>query len=309
MQDLKTKDIVYLPGVGPARSKLLKEQLNIHTWHDLLYYFPYKHIDRTRLYRINELTSDMPFVQVKGRFLSFEEMGAGRKKRLVGHFTDGQSLMDLVWFNATKYITKTIKLNRDYIIFGRPGVFNGRLQVSHPDVDPAESLALGKMGMQPYYSVTEKMKKAGLSSRSLEHFTQTLFQQMQEPIGETLPEYLVRQMYLMPLGQALKSAHYPETANELSHAMLRLKFEELFYVQLSILRYARERHSLRRGIIFPRVGENFHTFYNHYLPFPLTDAQKRVIREMRTDMGSGKQMNRLLQRLSRVPDGANGNSG
>ena len=295
MQDLKTKDIVYLPGVGPARSKLLKEQLNIHTWHDLLYYFPYKHIDRTRLYRINELTSDMPFVQVKGRFLSFEEMGAGRKKRLVGHFTDGQSLMDLVWFNATKYITKTIKLNRDYIIFGRPVVFNGRLQVSHPDVDPAESLALGKMGMQPYYSVTEKMKKAGLSSRSLEHFTQTLFQQMQEPIGETLPEYLVRQMYLMPLGQALKSAHYPETANELSHAMLRLKFEELFYVQLSILRYARERHSLRRGIIFPRVGENFHTFYNHYLPFPLTDAQKRVIREMRTDMGSGKQMNRLLQ--------------
>ena len=157
MQDLKIKDIVYLPGVGPARSKLLKEQLNIHTWHDLLYYFPYKHIDRTRLYRINELTSDMPFVQVKGRFLSFEEMGVGRKKRLVGHFTDGQSLMDLVWFNATKYITKTIKLNRDYIIFGRPGVFNGRLQVSHPDVDPAESLALGKMGMQPYYSVTEKM--------------------------------------------------------------------------------------------------------------------------------------------------------
>ena len=295
MQDLKAKDIVYLPGVGPARSKLLKEQLNIHTWHDLLYYFPYKHIDRTRLYRINELTSDMPFVQVKGRFLSFEEMGAGRKKRLVGHFTDGQSLMDLVWFNATKYITRTIKLNRDYIIFGRPSVFNGRLQVSHPDVDPAESLALGKMGMQPYYSVTEKMKKAGLSSRSLEHFTQTLFQQMQEPIEETLPEYLVKQMYLMPLGQALKSAHYPETANELSHAMLRLKFEELFFVQLSILSYARERHFLRRGNIFPRVGENFHTFYSRYLPFSLTEAQKRVIKEMRADMGSGKQMNRLLQ--------------
>lgn len=295
MLDLKNRDIVYLPGVGPARSKMLKEQLNIHTWHDLLYYFPYKHIDRTRLYRINELSSDMPFVQVKGRFLSFEETGAGRKRRLVGHFTDGVSLMDLVWFNATKYITRTIKLNRDYIIFGRPNVFNGRLQVSHPDVDPAESLALGKMGMQPYYSVTEKMKKAGLSSRSLEHFTQTLFEQMTAPIGETLPEYLVRQKQLMPLDRALRAAHYPETANELSHAMLRLKFEELFYVQLSILRYARERHSLGRGIYFPRVGENFHTFYSQYLPFPLTEAQKRVIREMRTDMGSGRQMNRLLQ--------------
>ena len=295
MQDLKTKDIVYLPGVGPVRSKLLKEQLNIHTWHDLLYYFPYKHIDRTRLYRINELTSDMPFVQVKGRFLGFEEHGVGRKKRLVGHFTDGVSIMDLVWFNSITYITRTIKLHREYIVFGRPSVYNGRIQVSHPDVDPAESLALGKMGMQPYYSVTEKMKKAGMSSRSLENFTQTLFQQMQEPIGETLPEYLVKQMCLMPLWQALKSAHYPETANELSHAMLRLKFEELFFVQLSILSYARERHFLRRGNIFPRVGENFHTFYNRYLPFSLTEAQKRVIKEMRADMGSGKQMNRLLQ--------------
>ncbi len=295
MQNLKEKDIIYLPGVGPARAKLLKEQLNIHTWHDLLYYFPYKHIDRTRLYQIHELTSDMPFVQVKGRFLSFEEMGEGRKKRLVGHFTDGFSIMDLVWFNSIKYITSNIKLNRDYIIFGRPAVFNGRLQVSHPDVDPAESLALGKMGMQPYYSVTEKMKKAGLSSRSIERFTQTLFQQLQQPIGETMPDQLVQRLHMMPLDAALRAAHYPQTAHDLSQAMLRLKFEELFYVQLSILRYARERHSLRRGNVFSRVGEMFHTFYNDYLPFPLTGAQKRVIREMRADMGCGRQMNRLLQ--------------
>ncbi len=295
MQQLKQKDIIYLPGVGPARAKLLKEQLNIHTWYDLLYYFPYKHIDRTRLYRISELTADMPFVQVRGRFLSFEEMGEGRKKRLVGHFTDGASLMDLVWFNSIKYITNSIKLNHDYIIFGRPAVFNGRLQVSHPDVDPAESLALGKMGMQPYYSVTERMRKAGLSSRSIERFTQTLFGQLQQPLGETLPESLVERLHIMPLDKALRAAHYPQTAPELANAMMRLKFEELFYVQLSILRYARARHSLRRGNVFSRVGETFHTFYNDYLPFPLTNAQKRVIREMRTDMGGGRQMNRLLQ--------------
>ncbi len=295
MQQLKQKDIIYLPGVGPARAKLLKEQLNIHTWYDLLYYFPYKHIDRTRLYRISELTADMPFVQVRGRFLSFEEMGEGRKKRLVGHFTDGASLMDLVWFNSIKYITNSIKLNHDYIIFGRPAVFNGRLQVSHPDVDPAESLALGKMGMQPYYSVTERMRKAGLSSRSIERFTQTLFGQLQQPMGETLPESLVERLHIMPLDKALRAAHYPQTAPELANAMMRLKFEELFYVQLSILRYARARHSLRRGNVFSRVGETFHSFYNNYLPFPLTNAQKRVIREMRTDMGGGRQMNRLLQ--------------
>ncbi len=295
MQQLKQKDIIYLPGVGPARAKLLKEQLNIHTWYDLLYYFPYKHIDRTRLYRISELTADMPFVQVRGRFLSFEEMGEGRKKRLVGHFTDGASLMDLVWFNSIKYITNSIKLNHDYIIFGRPAVFNGRLQVSHPDVDPAESLALGKMGMQPYYSVTERMRKAGLSSRSIERFTQTLFGQLQQPLGETLPESLVERLHIMPLDKALRAAHYPQTAPELANAMMRLKFEELFYVQLSILRYARARHSLRRGNVFSRVGETFHSFYNDYLPFPLTNAQKRVIREMRTDMGGGRQMNRLLQ--------------
>ncbi len=295
MQQLKQKDIIYLPGVGPARAKLLKEQLNVHTWYDLLYYFPYKHIDRTRLYRISELTADMPFVQVRGRFLSFEEMGEGRKKRLVGHFTDGASLMDLVWFNSIKYISNSIKLNHDYIIFGRPAVFNGRLQVSHPDVDPAESLALGKMGMQPYYSVTERMRKAGLSSRSIERFTQTLFGQLQQPLGETLPESLVERLHIMPLDKALRAAHYPQTAPELANAMMRLKFEELFYVQLSILRYARARHSLRRGNVFSRVGETFHTFYNDYLPFPLTNAQKRVIREMRTDMGGGRQMNRLLQ--------------
>lgn len=295
MRDLREMDTTYLPGIGPVRAKVLSQELNINTWHDLLYYFPYKHIDRSRLYKISELTTDMPFVQVKGQFLSFEELGAGRKRHLVGHFTDGEMVMDLVWFNSIKYITNTYKLRRDYIVFGRPSVFNGRINISHPDVDPADSLMLSKMSMQPYYSVTEKMKKQGYSSRSIEHFTNTLLTKLTEEIPDTLPQYLVDRLHLMPLDKALRCAHYPSTSMELSQATMRLKFEELFYIQLSIMRYARERQANRSGHVFARVGESFNTFYSKYLPFELTGAQKRVIREMRDDMRTGRQMNRLLQ--------------
>ncbi len=284
-----------MPGIGPQRAKVLEQELGITTWHDLLYFFPYKHIDRSRLYRISELTGDMPFVQVRGQILSFEEVGIGRKKRLVGHFTDGSMVMDLVWFNGIRYVTKTLQLRKDYIIFGRPSVFNGRINVTHPDVDPADELTLNKMSMQPYYSTTEKMKKAGLTSRSLEHFTSTLLSQLREPIPETLPEYLVRQLRLVSLDDAIRGAHYPTTARELADANFRLKFEELFYVQLSILRYSRERQQRSRGHTFLRVGDNFNIFYHHHLSFELTNAQKRVLREIRADVGSGRQMNRLLQ--------------
>ena len=295
MQNLKQTDVTYLPGIGPQRAKVLEQELGITTWHDLLYFFPYKHIDRSRLYRISELTGDMPFVQVRGQILSFEEVGVGRKKRLVGHFTDGSMVMDLVWFNGIRYVTKTLQLRKDYIIFGRPSVFNGRINVTHPDVDPADELTLSKMSMQPYYSTTEKMKKAGLTSRSLEHFTSTLLSQLREPIPETLPEYLIRQLRLVSLDEAIRGAHYPTTAKELADANFRLKFEELFYVQLSILRYSRERQQRNRGHAFLRVGDNFNVFYHNHLSFELTGAQKRVLREIRADVGSGRQMNRLLQ--------------
>ncbi|MCR4921335.1 MAG: ATP-dependent DNA helicase RecG [Bacteroidaceae bacterium] len=295
MQDLRHTDIKYLPGIGPARAKVLNEELGIKTWHDLLYYFPFKHIDRSRLYKISELTTDMPFVQVKGQFLSFEEMGVGRKRHLVGHFTDGEMVMDLVWFTRFQYITKSIKLRSDYIIFGRPSLFNGRINISHPDIDPADNLLLSKMRMQPYYSLTEKMRKSGFTSRTIEHFTSNLFQQLREPIPETLPQYILDRLRLMPLDSALRLAHYPSTADELSQATMRLKFEELFYIQLSIIRYTRERAQRTRGHVFTVVGNLFHTFYRDYLPFALTGAQKRVIKEMRIDMRSGLQMNRLLQ--------------
>ena len=214
MQDLRTLDLQYLPGIGPARAKMLHDQLGLSNWHDLLYYLPYKHIDRTRLYAIRELRADMPFVQVKGWLLGFEKVGEGRKSRLVGHFTDGHDVMDLVWFNSVTYLARTLKLRHPYIVFGRPSVFNGRITVTHPDLDDAASLALSKMGMQPYYTVTERMKKGGLTSRSMEHFTSTLFRQCTQLVPETLPDYLRGQLHLLPLDEALRAAHYPSSAQQ-----------------------------------------------------------------------------------------------
>ena len=290
------KELTYLPGIGPKRAELLQKELGLKTWEDLLYYFPYKHIDRSRLYRTSELTSDMPFVQLKGRFISFEQMGEGRKQRLIGHFTDGYGWVDCVWFNSQQYILKSIKLHTDYILFGRPSLFNERINLNHPDVDAADTLMLSKMSMQPYYQTTERMKKAGLNSRTLEKFTSTLLRQIPTgAIAETLPRSILDRLCMVSLDEALRAAHYPSTSNELTQANYRLKFEELFYVQLSVLRYARFRQGTIRGHVFSRVGENFNYFYSNNLPFQLTEAQKRVIREMHADMKSGKQMNRLVQ--------------
>ena len=274
---------------------MLEAELGITTWHDLLYTFPYKHIDRSRLYKICELTSDMPFVQVMGQFLSFEEAGQGRKHRLTGHFWDGEMFLDVTWFQGIRFIKQSVKLRKDYILFGRPGVYGGRLSVIHPDLDNPETMTLSKMSMQPYYSTTERMKKAGMTSRTLERFTSTLISKLTWTLPETLPPYLIERLHLMPLDKALRTAHYPTTADELAAANMRLKFEELFFIQLVIMSYARKRQQERVGQRFTRVGEAFNTFYHKYLPFPLTEAQKRVIREMHADMKSGHQMNRLLQ--------------
>ena len=294
MMDLERQDVKYLPGVGPKRAQLLADELQIRTLHDLLYTFPYKHIDRSRLYYIHELTADMPYVQVRGQILSFDTEGEGRKRRLVAHFTDGQGIIDLVWFNGIKYVMSVYKTRTDYIVFGRPSAFNGRINIAHPDLEPADSLRLNAMGLQPYYTTTEKMKRAGLNSRSLEHFTATLLERL-DPLPETLPEYLVSSLHLVSLDEALRHIHYPTCAEDLRRARFRLKFEELFYIQLNIIRYARDRRQKYRGYVFSRVGELFHEFYEKKLPFELTGAQKRVIREIRHDMGSGRQMNRLLQ--------------
>lgn len=276
----------------------MESELGITTFRGLLYYFPYKHIDRSRLYYIHELTADMPFVQIKGEILSFEEEGVGRKRRLIAHFTDGHGVTDLVWFQATtfKWIKRSYPAGKQFIVFGRPTLFNGRINIAHPDIDPADELQLGAMGLQPYYNTSEKMKRGGLNSRSIERFTRTLFERLQgEVMPETLPQSIIDRLLLVPLAQSLHDLHYPATADALRRATYRQKFEELFFIQLGILRYARQRQQQVFGHVFSHVGNLFNTFYQHNLPFSLTEAQKRVIREMRHDMGSGKQMNRLLQ--------------
>ena len=295
MFDLRSQDITYLPGVGPQRAALLDKELHIRSLHDLLYYFPYKYVDRSRLYYIHEIDGNMPYIQLKGRILSFEAVGEGRGRRLVAHFSDGTGVVDLVWFQGIKYVTTRLKTQEEYVVFGKPTMFGGRVNIAHPDVDPATELTLSAMGLQPFYNTTERMKRASLNSHAIEKLMTNLFARLTHPMEETLSRQIVERHHLMPLDEALRNIHFPKSPELLRKAQLRLKFEELFYVQLNILRYSRDRQARYQGFRFARVGDVFRTFYEQNLPFALTGAQKRVLKEIRADMGSGRQMNRLLQ--------------
>ena len=284
-----------MPGVGPNRKKMLSNELGIETYGDLLEYYPYKYVDRSKVYTIHELTGDMPYVQVVGHILSFESFQMGpRKERVVAHFTDGTAICDLTWFNGGKYAKQTYRIGTDYVVFGKPTVFNNRINFTHPDLDDASKVDLSSMGLQPYYNTTERMKKSGMNSRCVERLVKTLLEKL-PPLPETLPDFIIQERHLMGRNEAFRAVHYPQNARDLERARVRLKFEELFYVQLNILRYASDHRRKYRGYIFSQVGEVFNSFYHNNLPFPLTEAQKRVIREIRKDMGSGRQMNRLLQ--------------
>lgn len=296
MVDLSVRDIKFLQGVGPQRAAILEKELGIRSFKDLLYYFPYKYVDRSRLYLVREIDGNMPYIQLRGRILSFETFGEGRQRRLVGHFTDGTGVVDLVWFQGLKYVEGRFKANEEYIVFGKPTVFNGRINVAHPDIDPADSLKLSEMGLEPYYNTTEKMKRHNLHSHAVEKLMKNLFHVLRgETLDETLSPSMVAACHLMPLSEALYNIHFPRNPELLRKARYRLKFEELFYVQLNILRYTKERRNKFRGLVFSKVGDIFNTFYSRNLPFELTGAQKRVIKEMRRDMRGGRQMNRLLQ--------------
>ncbi len=287
---------MYLPGVGPHKKDILNRELDIRTWGDLLEYYPYKYVDRSRIYAIHEISADMPFVQIRGKILSFEEFAmSARKKRVVAHFSDGRNVADLVWFSGAQYIYKNYKVGEDYIVFGRPTVFNGRYQIAHPDIDRTSDLELTAMGMQPYYNTTERMKKAGMASQAVEKIMKTLLQKLSQPLPETLPPFITNRLHLMSRDDAMRNIHYPKKALDMQKARERLKFEELFYVQLNILRYASDNRRKYRGYIFDKVGQEFNDFYANNLHFELTGAQKRVMHEIRNDMRSGKQMNRLLQ--------------
>ena len=322
--DILSQDIKYLTGVGPQRQKMLSTELGIQTFGDLLEYYPYKYVDRSKVYTIHELTGDMPFVQVVGHILSFETFDMGpRKERVVAHFTDGTGIMDLVWFMYGKAAKTKYKIGAQYMVFGKPAVFNNRIQVAHPDIESVEcrvnsvefatapqdcsiedSGAVANstpytlhstLKMQPYYNTTEKMKKAGLNSRALERLTKTLIERLKEPLPETIPDFITTPLHLMSRDEALRTIHYPQDAKTLERARLRMKFEELFFVQLNILRYASDQRRKYRGFVFNRIGPVFNQFYAQNLPFPLTGAQKRVMHEIRADMAGGRQMNRLLQ--------------
>ena len=294
--DILSQDIMYLPGVGPHRKELFSKHLNINTWGDLLEYYPYKHIDRSRIYAISEISGDMPFVQLRGRILSFEEFQMSpRKKRLVAHFSDGRNVVDLVWFQGIQYAINNYKVGEDYIVFGRPAAFGGRYNIAHPDIEKAANIQLSAMGMQPYYITPEALKKHNLNSHAIGKLIKTLLSKLTSPLEETLPPFITNRLHLVSRDVAMRNIHFPKNTHDMQKARERLKFEELFYVQLNILRYASDHRRKYRGYIFNKVGDTFNTFYRHNLPFPLTGAQKRVMHEINNDMRSGRQMNRLLQ--------------
>lgn len=295
MFELERRDIKYLSGVGPQRAATLNKELEIYSLRDLLSYYPYKYVDRSRIYAISELDANMPFIQIKGEILSLEQVGEGRQSRLIAHFSDGTGIIDLIWFQGIKQVKKSLKVFKPYIVFGKPSVFNQRIQVAHPDIEPAEALQLSTIGLRPFYMTTERMKRMNLHSQAIEKMMRAVIQQITEPLPETLTPELIADHHLISLTEAIKNIHFPQSTELLKRAELRLKFEELFYVQLNILHYAHDRQRYSRGFVFYKIGNIFNTFYHQNLPFELTEAQKRVIREIRRDLCSGKQMNRLLQ--------------
>ncbi len=295
MADISTQNIMYLPGVGPKKAELLGKELNIFSWEDMLYYFPYKYVDRSRIYTIREVDGNMPYIQLKGKIEGFETIGVGRSRRVKAWFNDGTGRIELVWFKGLKAIPNLYKEGVEYILFGKPSLFGSRINVAHPELDVAENFNPGEAGLQAHYNTTEKMKNHFLHSKALLKIISIIFENIQGKITETLPLEIKKRARLTDLDTALRDIHFPRSPSLLRDAQYRLKFEELFYVQLNILRVTRYRQHKNGGFIFDRVGNYFNTFYNNNLPFELTGAQKKVIREIRRDLGKGLQMNRLLQ--------------
>lgn len=290
-------DITYLKGVGPIRAKLLADEIGVRTFRDLIYHFPYRYVDRSVVYRVSDLQGDMPYVLLRGRLVSIETIGEGAKRRLKAMFTDGTGYAELVWFNSIKYVESTLKVNLDYCVFGKPTNYNGRISFAHPEVEVYDDEAKSQpVAMLPFYHTTDKMKRRGLDSRQVGDLVNRVFEVMsRHEFRETLPDSVLRKYNLCPLGKALLTAHRPAMAQALPEALRRLKFEEFFYLQLDVLCHMKQRKLNQAGYVFARVGDAFNRFYRERLPFELTVAQKRVIREVRSDVATGRQMNRLIQ--------------
>lgn len=295
MKQFADTELMFLKGVGEKRSKLLETELELRTFRDLLYYFPFRHIDRSRFYKIREFSGEMPMVQVRGCFINFAIEGEGARKRLVGIFTDGDKMMQVVWFSRVNALKDAYHIGEEYVLFGKPTYYRGDYNMSHPEVSKYNA-ADPPRGFEGVYNITDGFRKAGYTPKFITGLVRNLLSNPGfQTLSETLPQEIISEYHLMPLKEALRNLHFPNSTEELQKARERMKFEELFYLQLHILRFSRARSRKIQGMIFPRIGDYFNGFYNKCLPFELTGAQKRVLREIRQDMRTGRQMNRLLQ--------------
>lgn len=295
MSRILDSDIKFLPGVGPKRAELLSKELGISTFRDMLYTFPFRYIDRSRFYSVREIDSSAVYVQLRGRITRIDKAGSGRNLRLIAKFTDGTGYIDLVFFKGLKWMEDKLQVGSEYIIFGKPSVFGQSWNLVHPEVDPATEEKLSQVGvMMGVYSSTEKLHSAGITNKFFEKMIATLLDRVLGTLEETLPAYILEEKHLVPLDYALRNIHFPASVQDLGRAQRRLKFEELFYLQLSLLRQKSIRMRAESGVVFRRIGDYFNKTYAS-LPFPLTGAQKRVLKEIRADVASGRQMNRLLQ--------------
>ncbi len=295
-QNPLNSSIEYLKGVGPTRATILKTELNIYTFKDLIEYFPYRYIDKSKFYKTNEITSELTHIQLKGKIISTTTAGNGRNKRFIALFSDGLGSIELIWFNGVKWLSDYFQKEIEYIIFGKPNFFNNKISIIHPEIDifNEESKEFLKI-FQPLYNTTEKARNRGIDNKSIGKLVYNLIPQIKGYLEETLSADIIEQYKLMSREEALINIHYPSSQEHLQKAERRLKFEELFYNQLRLIRLKLIRTKKIRGHIFDKVGINFNNFYKNNLPFELTNAQKKVIKEIHTDMKSGKQMNRLVQ--------------
>lgn len=285
---------MYLKGVGPHRAEKLKKHFEIETVRDLLYNFPYRYVDRTKFYNINELMEGMDYIQLRGHITDFDAPeGEGKKRRIKAFFTDGTGYIQLVWFNGIKYVTESYKVGKELVIFGKPSFFNGQISIIHPEIEVVSPNHAPRQQVMPHYHMSEK---AGglITQRNLTEWVSIALEMLSGKIADPLPASLIQEYNFVSLERALQMMHFPKNAEEVAIARQRMKFEELFFLQLEILRYAESKKS-ERGFYMPRVGALFNSFYSDHLPFTLTDAQKRVVKEVHADFISGKQMNRLVQ--------------
>lgn len=296
MNSYLDQDITYLKGVGSVRAKLLASELGVRTVDDLLNTYPFRHEDRTKIHRICDLTEGMQHVQLRGRIVSFQKLGEGPKRRLVAAFSDGTGFIQLVWFRLSKYLETAYKVGVDYQLFGEPKPFGNHLSIAHPELEELEKVKNRPLlRMQPVYHSTERLDKAHITSRTINELVANALEKLSAPLPETLTPELMCEHELVSRDRAIRDLHFSQNAQDVAAARRRLKFEELFFLQLSILQYTKNRKITYAGWPFLKVGSLFNDFYRHHIPFRLTEAQKRVIKEVHADLKSGRQMNRLLQ--------------